>query len=115
MASTPQFRFDQVGIWSELKLEIVEKYGAAYTGAFSNQPRLKKYYVDAFSGAGVHISKASGGQIDGSPARARKTTPSFDGFYFIDMDALKTAHLETLCADRGDVHIETGDASEYLI
>ena len=67
MASTPPFKFDKVGIWSELKLEIVEKYGSAYTGAFANQPRLKKYYVDAFSGAGVHISKRSGGQIDGSP------------------------------------------------
>lgn len=26
----------------------------------------------------------------------------------------KTAHLKTLCADRSDVHIETGDASKYL-
>jgi three-Cys-motif partner protein len=100
MASTPPFRFDQVGIWSELKLEIVEKYGSAYTGAFANQPRLKKFYVDAFSGAGVHISKRSGGQIDGSPARALKTSPPFDGFFFIDMDAQKTAHLKTLCAGR---------------
>jgi hypothetical protein len=41
MANTPPFSFDQVGIWSELKLEIVEKYGSAYTGAFSKQPRLK--------------------------------------------------------------------------
>jgi three-Cys-motif partner protein len=112
--STPPFKFDQVGIWSELKLEIVEKYGSAYTGAFANQPRLKKIYVDAFSGAGVHISKRSGGQIDGSPARALKTSPPFDGFVFIDMDAQKTAHLRTLCAARGDVHIETGDASKYL-
>ncbi len=114
MASTPPFRFDQVGIWSELKLEIVEKYGSAYTGAFANQPRLKKFYVDAFSGAGVHISKRSGGQIDGSPARALKTSPPFDGFVFIDMDAQKTAYLKTLCAGRSDVHIETGDASKYL-
>ena len=114
MASTPPFRFDQVGIWSELKLEIVEKYGSAYTGAFANQPRLKKFYVDAFSGAGVHISKRSGGQIDGSPARALKTSPPFDGFVFIDMDAQKTAHLKMLCAGRSDVHIETGDASKYL-
>jgi three-Cys-motif partner protein len=105
MASMPPFKFDQVGIWSELKLEIVEKYGSAYTGAFSNQPRLKKFYVDAFSGAGVHISKRSGGQIDGSPARALKTSPPFDGFVFIDMDAQKTAHLKTLCAGRSDVHI----------
>jgi hypothetical protein len=57
MPLSAPFKFDEVGIWSELKLEIVEKYGAAYTRAFANQPRLKKYYVDAFSGAGVHISK----------------------------------------------------------
>jgi three-Cys-motif partner protein len=108
------FKFDEVGIWSELKLEIVEKYGSAYTAAFANQRGLKKYYVDAFSGAGVHISKRSGGPIDGSPARALKTTPPFDGFFFIDMDAQKTAYLKKLCAGRGNVHIETGDASKYL-
>jgi hypothetical protein len=28
------FQFDEIGRWSELKLEIVEKYGAAYTTAF---------------------------------------------------------------------------------
>jgi hypothetical protein len=33
--------FDEIGDWSELKLEIVEKYGAAYTKAFSNQKGLK--------------------------------------------------------------------------
>jgi hypothetical protein len=33
--STTPFRFDEVGGWSELKLEIVEKYGAAYTRAFA--------------------------------------------------------------------------------
>ncbi len=108
------FKFDEVGIWSELKLEIVEKYGSAYTAAFANQRGLKKFYVDAFSGAGVHISKRSGSQIDGSPARALKTMPPFDGFFFIDMDAKKTAHLRKLCANRSDVHIETGDASKYL-
>jgi hypothetical protein len=38
----PPFKFDEVNVWSEIKLEIVEKYGAAYTGAFSRHPRLKK-------------------------------------------------------------------------
>lgn len=114
--STPAFEFDSIGIWSELKLEIVEKYGAAYVGAFAQQGRgLKKYYVDAFSGAGVHISRTTGEMVDGSPARALKITPPFDGYYFIDMNADKTAHLAKLCAGRSNIHIETGDASEYLI
>jgi three-Cys-motif partner protein len=110
----PPFKFDEVNVWSEIKLEIVQKYGAAYTAAFSRRPGLKKLYVDAFSGAGAHISKSSGSQIDGSPARALKIAPPFDGFYFIDMNEKKTAHLKALCGAREDVHIETGDASQYL-
>ena len=34
------FRFDEIGYWSELKLEIVEKYGAAYTATI-NDPAPK--------------------------------------------------------------------------
>jgi len=29
--TVPTFDFDEIGYWSELKLEIVEKYGSAYT------------------------------------------------------------------------------------
>jgi three-Cys-motif partner protein len=110
----PPFKFDEIGIWSELKLEIVEQYGAAYTKAFSHTPNLKKYYIDGFSGAGVHVAKRTKAQIEGSPARALKISPPFDGFYFIDMDADKTAYLEKLCANRKDVHIYTGDTNPYL-
>jgi three-Cys-motif partner protein len=110
------FKFDEIGYWSELKLQIVEKYGAAYTKAFSGAGRnLKKYYIDAFSGAGVHLSKRTKSQIEGSPARALKVSPPFDAFYFIDMDAGKTANLQQLFRGRTDVHIHTGDANAYLI
>jgi hypothetical protein len=74
------FKFDEIGYWSELKLEIVEKYGAAYTTAFNRSPNLKKYYIDAFSGAGVHISKTTGTQVEGSPARALNVSPPSTGF-----------------------------------
>jgi len=108
------FKFDEIGYWSELKLESVEKYGAAYTTAFANFPNLKKYYIDGFSGAGVHISRTTGARVEGSPARALKVTPPFDGFYFIDFDAAKTEYLRTLCGSRRDVQIHTGDANKYL-
>jgi len=112
--TTAPFKFDEIGYWSELKLEIVEKYGAAYTKAFASQKVLKKYYIDAFSGAGVHVSKRTRGQVEGSPARALKVSPPFDHFYFIDMDADKTRYLATLCASRTDVDIHTGDSTPYL-
>jgi three-Cys-motif partner protein len=115
MSELSRFEFDEIGDWSEIKLEIVEKYGAAYTKAFANLGRrLKKFYVDAFSGAGVHVSKRTKSHVEGSPARALKITPPFDAFYFIDMDAAKTDYLQTLCKNRTDVHIHTGDANPYL-
>ena len=49
------FKFDEIGQWSEIKLEIVEKYGTAYVKAFANAKGLRKFYIDAFSGAGKHI------------------------------------------------------------
>ncbi|MCK5518840.1 MAG: three-Cys-motif partner protein TcmP [Alphaproteobacteria bacterium] len=108
------FEFDKIGYWSELKLEIIEKYGSAYTSAFKNND-LKKYYIDAFSGAGVHKSKTTGEQIEGSPPRALKISPSFDGYYFIDLNKKKTSHLQALCGNRKDVHIHTGDSNEFLL
>jgi three-Cys-motif partner protein len=110
------FQFDEIGRWSELKLEIVEKYGSAYTTAFAGMRGrgLKKYYIDAFSGAGVHLSKQTGQRIEGSPARALRTSPPFDHFYFIDMNPGKTAHLRALCEGRADVDIITDDATLYL-
>ncbi len=51
-------RFDQIGYWSELKLEIVEKYARAYSRILNAQPGLRHVYVDAFAGPGIHMSRA---------------------------------------------------------
>ena len=109
------FKFDEIGIWSELKLEIIEQYGAAYTKAFSRTPNLKKYYIDGFSGAGVHIAKKTKAEVEGSPSRALKVRPPFDGYCFIDLNADKTDYLRAICGDRSDVDIHTGDSNEYLL
>ena len=108
------FKFDKIGYWSELKLEIKEKYGSAYTRAFKNSRNLKKYYIDGFSGAGIHLSKHTGAQIEGSPARALKVFPAFDAFYFIDINPKKTAFLQSQWGKRSDVHIYTGDCNDIL-
>jgi len=111
--TTSSLKFDEIGYWSELKLAIVAEYGGRYTTALKNSS-FKKYYIDGFCGAGVHVSKESGVAVEGSPAGALKVDPPFDGFYFIDMAEEKTSYLENLCGDRNDVHIHTGDATEYL-
>jgi len=65
-------------------------------------------------GPGVHVSKETGTAVEGSPSRALKVDPPFDGFYFIDLAEEKTSYLEGLCGNRSDVHIHNGDANEYL-
>jgi hypothetical protein len=66
----PTFQFDELGEWSVLKLDIIEQYGSAYTKAFGGRGHcLKKFYIDGFSGVGVHLVKRTRQQIEGSPAR----------------------------------------------
>ena len=114
MTAASTLEFDEIGHWSELKLDIVGKYGAAYTNALRNAANLKKFYIDGYCGAGVHVSKRTRTQVEGSPARALNVSPPFDGFYFIDMDAGRTAHLQSICKGRNDVIILTGDANVKL-
>jgi three-Cys-motif partner protein len=52
-------KLSEIGRWSEIKLEIVKEYAKAYSIILSKQSYLTHVYVDAFAGAGVHISKSS--------------------------------------------------------
>jgi three-Cys-motif partner protein len=109
------FEPDEIGPWSEIKLKIIKEYGPAYTQAFSGKGRgLKKFYIDGFSGAGLHISKSTKATIAGSPARALKVNPPFDGFFFIDLNKDKTDYLRKQCEGRANVTIYTGDCNEHL-
>src|SRR5215216_4378783 len=44
--------YSNIGTWSEAKLELIRKYGTAYSTILSNRPRLTHVYIDAFAGAG---------------------------------------------------------------
>src|SRR4051812_25724227 len=108
------FKFAEIGIWSELKLDIVRQYGTAYTKAFARNPKLKKYYIDGFSGAGMHVAKKTGKAVEGSPTIALNVQPRFDAYCFIDLNADKTGYLRTICGERQGVDIHTGDSNKYL-
>src|SRR5579863_4520626 len=111
--ATASLKFDEIGYWSELKLAIVAEYGEKYTAVLKSSS-LNKYYIDGFCGPGLHLSKETGGAVEGSPSRALKVQPPFDGFYFIDLAEEKTSYLESRYGHRPDVHIHTGDTNEYL-
>jgi three-Cys-motif partner protein len=70
--------FDEIGYWSEIKLEIVRDYASAYSRIL-NSKNLPHVYVDAFAGPGQHISKNTGEFVPGSPLKCFKRPPSVQG------------------------------------
>jgi len=112
-----QPRFDEIGYWSEIKLEILKKYAAAYSTILTAQksPRLHHVYVDAFAGAGVHLSRATGEFVPGSPRNALAVQPPFREYHLIDIDAERVESLRELIGKRADVHLYEGDCNEVLL
>ncbi|PKL35835.1 MAG: hypothetical protein CVV44_20165 [Spirochaetae bacterium HGW-Spirochaetae-1] len=108
------FKPDEIGRWSEDKLEILEKYFAAYSKILSKY-HFKYSYIDAFSGAGVHVSKETGEIISGSPLRALKIRPPFHEYHFIDIDNLKLTHLQNAACDNPGVFCHEGNCNEILL
>ena len=115
MARARKLKFDKVGYWSEIKLDIVKEYAKAYSTILTAQKRFSHIYIDAFAGAGVHISKKTGGFIPGSPLNALLIQPPFQEFHFIDLDGQKVNHLERLVEGRTGVHICLGDCNRILL
>ena len=70
-------KLDEIGYWSEIKLDIIKKYAVAYTKIMNKQPHINSYhYIDGFAGPGIHISKNTNEFIPGSPANALKVISS---------------------------------------
>jgi three-Cys-motif partner protein len=110
-------RYDEVGYWSEIKLDIVRQYAAAYSRILAAQrnPTISHIYVDAFAGPGVHISKATRQFILGSPLNALDVEPPFKEYHFIDIEGAKINNLRDLIGDRKDVFTYEGDCNEIMI
>jgi three-Cys-motif partner protein len=106
--------FDEIGYWSEIKLEIVRDYASAYSRIL-NSKKLPHIYVDAFAGAGQHISKGSRTFIPGSPMNALKVLPPFREYHFIDLSSAKVEYLQGLAGESEHVYIYEGDCNEVLI
>lgn len=107
-------RFDEIGAWSEIKLEIVQKYAAAYSTILTRQPGLRHVYVDAFAGPGVRVSRDTGDFVPGSPLNALRLEPPFREYHLIDLDGDKIESLQMRVGDRPDVFLYQGDGNDSL-
>lgn len=107
-------QLDEVGKWSELKLEILAKYAKAYTTILHGN-KLHPIYIDGFAGAGQHISKETQELIPGSPLNALKIRPPFEEFHLVDLKRERVDFLRQQVPGRSNVHIYNGDANAVLV
>ena len=110
------FNYDEIGYWSEVKLAIISKYASAYSAIMNKQHLIKKHiYIDAFAGAGRHLSKQTGEFVAGSPLNALAVVPPFKEFHLIDLHGGKVGELRKLVGDREDVLVYEEDANKCLL
>jgi three-Cys-motif partner protein len=109
--------FDEIGDWSEIKLEILKKYAAAYSTILSagTKASLFHVYIDAFAGAGKHLSKSTQAMVPGSPLNALAVEPRFREFHLVDIAPEKIEYLKEIIGPRADVFIYQGDCNEILL
>jgi len=109
------FKFDRIGYWSEIKLEIIRKYATAYSTILAAQGSFRHVYIDGFAGAGEHLRRETNTLVPGSAGQALQVQPPFCEFFFIDLDGDKVEHLKQLYGSRPDVHIRRGDCNQILL
>jgi three-Cys-motif partner protein len=95
----------------------LREYAKAYSRILSSQknPSLRHIYIDAFAGAGKHVSKNTGEFISGSPTNALLIDPPFQEYHLIDLNSQKIDALERLSCARDDVFVYPGDCNEILL
>lgn len=77
--------------------------------------RFHHLYIDAFSGAGLHISRATGKFVRGSPLNALFIEPPFEEYHFIDLNSKKVDILKNLVGQRSTVQFHEGDCNQILL
>jgi len=109
-------KLDEIGIWSEIKLDIIKEYASAFTTIMRKQEWCTGYaYIDAFAGAGIHISRRTGEFIPGSPLNALEIENPFTEYRFIDIDKAKAEALEVLTREQSNIKVYPEDCNEALV
>jgi three-Cys-motif partner protein len=105
---------DEIGPWSEIKLDILRDYAAPYSTILKRNG-FHHGYIDAFSGPGLHIRKSGGEEILGSPLVALGVEPPFDEYHFIDLDGEKVDFLKSQVGNRPDVKFYKADSNQVML
>ena len=107
-------KFDIIGPWSEVKLDILREYAVPYSKIVTAKG-FHHLYIDGFAGPGSHVSRTTGEIIPGSPLNALSTEPPFKEYHFIDKDPTRVDQLRSYAGNRADVHLYAGDCNQILL
>ncbi len=105
---------DEIGPWSEIKLDILREYAAPYSRILKSNG-FRHGYVDAFSGPGLHVRKGDGEEVLGSPLVALGVQPPFDEYHFIDLDGEKVDFLKSQVGSRSGVAFYNADSNQVML
>jgi len=110
-------KIDEIGRWSEVKLDILKRYAVEYSKILSNQrnPSFFHVYIDAFAGTGFHLSRTTGEMVLGSPLNALLVQPPFREYHLIDLDGDKIGALNEAIGKRRDVFLHEGNCNQVLL
>ena len=110
-------KIDEIGPWTQVKLDILKRYAAEYSKILANQknPSFFHVYIDAFAGTGFHLAKTTGEMVLGSPLNALLVQPPFREYHLIDLDGDKINRLKEMIGTREDVVLHTGNCNHILL
>ena len=92
--------------WPQLKLDIVRRYGAAYSTISSRQPGLAHYWIDGFIRPGADTTARE--FVPGSALNALLVTPPFRHHYLVSMEGTHADALRGAVDGRADVTLLEG-------
>ncbi len=105
------------GGWTQIKLDVLSQYLAAYSQVMKNQ-KFKLLYIDAFAGTGDCKTKGRNPTDLAGSARRALESNCFDHYLFIEAHKGRNKQLRALCqlpefADKS-IQIEQEDANVVL-
>ena len=104
-----------IGSWTALKLEYLDHYLQAYRNV--TKSAREAYNIDLFAGCGNCSLRRNGWPVEGSPWRALRTVPPFQGYFFVEKDPKLASHLDTQIkqAEFKNVKVLTGDCNGAVL
>lgn len=110
--------YPEIGEWSVLKNEIIDKYTQAYL-AIMNHPNQEwckgTIYVDAFAGATENRHRHTRELVPGSAKRALEKELKFSDYYFVDTQPDRVEGLKSLADGNPNVHVFHEDGNQVLL